>query len=471
MIRPIALAAVLALGAVPASAQQPATTVRLTLDPMAAPVPSLKYRLLPELRDRQRGNALLLYYRAYSPEWQAHRRTPKYLARVVTSNEKPLHDVKPADLPSLEGATARILKEVDRGARRSYCDWEQNQRLREEGIGMLLPDLQGLRELASLLKLRARQELLAGRYDQAARTLQTGMALGRHVAEGPTLIHSLVGVACATQMLQAVDDWIERPGAPNLYWALTDLPRPLISMRSGLEGERFVEDWLFPGYREWLDDPRAVPPAGTRTNLEKLTGVYELEGTARTWVPLLVALKTYPRAKRFLRQHGRSAAEVEAMSPLQAVFLYEVHLYDVAYDDMRKWANLPYVEAAPHVRQVIDRVNALSKREGLSTLTALLVPAVGRVFATQVRLERKVAALRCVEALRLHAAAHGGKLPAKLDRVTEAPLALDPVTGKSFEYRLEGNKATLTGPAPAGEQASAGNTIRYELTVRNPKGK
>jgi hypothetical protein len=474
MIRPIALAVLLGLAvavcparAAPEKDQQP-PPIRLTAEPAAAPVPALKYTLLPQLRDRKRGNALLLYYRAFSPEWQGHRRTPKYLEKLADANEKRLRDLKPAEVDALaNGYNRRMLGEVDRGARRTYCDWEQNQPFREEGIGLLIPDIQGLRDFASLLKLRARQELLAGEYARAARTIQTGIQLGRHASEGPTLIHCLVGVACISAMLSVVDDWIERPGAPNLYWALTDLPRPLISMRNGIEGERFLMDWLFPGYREWLDDPRAPSPAPARTSLQQYA--YLLEDSPnpyRTLVPLLVALKTYPRAKRFLRQKGRSAREVEAMPALQAVYLYEINQYDVAYDDLRKWANLPYAEAAPHIRRASLRARERARRDGLPSLAGVLLPAVEKVLAAPARIERKVAALRCVEALRLHAAAHGGKLPARLDEITEVPIPLDPRTGKPFDYRRDGDRATLTGPAPSGETANLNNTIRYELTIR-----
>jgi hypothetical protein len=159
------------------------------------------------------------------------------------------------------------------------------------------------------------------------------------------------------------------------------------------------------------------------------------------------------------------------MPALQAVFLYEVHHYDVAFDDMRKWTNLPYAEAAPHLRRATERARGLSQREGDSSIAGLLLPAMGNVFAAQVRVDRKVAALRCVEALRLHAAANAGKLPPKLAEVVAVPIPSDPFTGKSFEYRLEGNKATLTGPPPTGELANLGNSIRYELTMRPAKEK
>src|SRR5205823_1759147 len=55
-----------------AGAQPPAepeiAVRKLTVTPAAAPVPALKYKLLPDLRETTPGNAALLYYRAFSPE-------------------------------------------------------------------------------------------------------------------------------------------------------------------------------------------------------------------------------------------------------------------------------------------------------------------------------------------------------------------------------------------------------------------
>jgi hypothetical protein len=296
--------------------------------------------------------------------------------------------------------------------------------------------------------------------------------LARHAVAGPTLIHYLVGVSCAAIMLTVVDDWVERPDAPNLYWALTDLPHPLLSMRNGLEGERLFIDWVFPGYRELLDDPGASPSlARAQTSLQKYAGMLDMTGQSRPWGPLVGALRTYPRAKRFLREQGRDAAQIEAMPALQVVFLYEIHKYDVAYDDLRKWVSLPYAEAAPHIRRTVERSRAAQPGGDTSTIAALLLPAIDRVLVAPVRVERKIAALRCIEALRLHAAGNGGKLPARLDQITAVPIPLDPMNGKPFTYRVEGDKAVLTGPPPAGETANLSNSIRYELTLRTPKRK
>jgi hypothetical protein len=91
---------------------------------------------------------------------------------------------------------------------------------------------------------------------------------------------------------------------------------------------------------------------------------------------------------------------------------------------------------------------------------------VSRAVPAAARLDRRVAALRCVEALRLYAAAHGGEPPARLADVHEVPVPADPVTGQPFDYRLEGDRAVLSAPPPPGEVPDARNSLRYELTFK-----
>ena len=55
-----------------------------------------------------------------------------------------------------------------------------------------------------------------------------------------------------------------------------------------------------------------------------------------------------------------------------------------------------------------------------------------------------------IEAIRLYAAGHDGSLPPSLEAITEAPVPIDPATGKSFDYKVDGSTATLTAPAPPG---------------------
>src|SRR5207253_1633429 len=88
-----------------------------------------------------------------------------------------------------------------------------------------------------------------------------------------------------------------------------------------------------------------------------------------------------------------------------------------------------------------------------------------KVWHAQTRIEQRIALLRHVEAIRLHAAANDGKLPATLTEI-KVPLPDDPFTGKPFRYRLDGATAHLQGTPPKGEEKSPGFNVHYEITVR-----
>ena len=93
----------------------------------------------------------------------------------------------------------------------------------------------------------------------------------------------------------------------------------------------------------------------------------------------------------------------------------------------------------------------------------MFLPTVEKVFLARLRVDRQIAALRTVEAIRLYAAANDGKLPASLDAIAAVPIPLDPTTGQAFQYALSGDKATLIGAVPPGEQPTY--AIRYEITI------
>ncbi len=101
--------------------------------------------------------------------------------------------------------------------------------------------------------------------------------------------------------------------------------------------------------------------------------------------------------------------------------------------------------------------------ESSNPLFTLVAPALLKTRWASVRLERQLAGLRGAEALRLYTAAHKGKVPAKWSDITEAPLPIDPVTGKGFDefYQVKDGRAVLEVPAPPGQPVVVGR--RYEL--------
>jgi hypothetical protein len=435
---------------------------KLALRPAGPNVPALKFQLLPELRDSTPGNAALLYQRAHAPEWQFYRRMPGFekLFEIPTT---PLKELPRKDYDWL--LTSSMLKEVDLAARREYCDWEMTPRIRTDGIGLLLPDVQGMREFGSMLAARARFHMADGHYAECVHSLQTGMALGRHIAEAPTLINALVGIAISQIMLGQVEDLIQQPNAPNMYWALTMLPRPYIDMTKSMQGERIMiqaetarfglSETTPMTVKQQLDMLRTFRQYGLLTGPE---WVGELEMVA-------VATKLYPRARQALIDEGRPAAEVDALPVIQVVMLNSLRHFRRYQDEMYKWWSVPYAESREGAAQVDAQL-----KEAKRTLAGLpfteLLPAVDKVRFASVRLDRRIAALRCVEALRLYAAAHQGKLPATLADIKGVPVPLDPVLGQPFVYQVTATGATLQAPPPGKQSPNQSNSLTYDITLQ-----
>jgi hypothetical protein len=94
------------------------------------------------------------------------------------------------------------------------------------------------------------------------------------------------------------------------------------------------------------------------------------------------------------------------------------------------------------------------------SLAGLLLPATMKVLQASNRVDRRIAALRCVEAIRLYAAEHG-RLPNTLEAVRSVPIPNNPTTGTPFEYEIDGERTILTVPSP-----SRTTSAKYEIRIR-----
>jgi hypothetical protein len=180
---------------------------------------------------------------------------------------------------------------------------------------------------------------------------------------------------------------------------------------------------------------------------------------------LLVA-RAYPMAKAALIELGRPPEQVEAMPALQVVLLYSLEQYRRLRDAMFRWAEVPYWQAVGGLRRADEELKAAraSGAEGLPIASTFL-PAINRVFAARTRVDRRIAALRTIEAVGLYAAAHDGKLPLQLSDVTDVPVPIDPMTGSAFGYSIDGDKFTLLGPAPPTERPNPTDILQYEVKL------
>ena len=260
MNRTLTLLAVLVAGGPAAQAQTDHPPLTITLRPAAEPVPALKYRLVPERRALVPGNAATFYHRGIQLVIQrrasdAAVEKPQGKARQESAEEQianwvsgPISGIPRDEARKQLGHYEAALKEAELGAGRSSCDWEFDRRA--EGITLLLPEIQEMRPLARLVALRARLAILDGQVDEAMHWIETGLVMGRHVGQGPTIIQALVGIAIDNVMLRCLDELIQVPGTPSLYWALADRPRPFVDMRRPMEGERYMLEKELPGLEE-----------------------------------------------------------------------------------------------------------------------------------------------------------------------------------------------------------------------------
>lgn len=433
----------------------------LSVEAAAAPRPSLKYRLLPEPREISTGNAVQLYYRAMLPESFSHRQRPKIDEDMKRWQSIPLADLPKNELDWLR--TYPALLDCEKGARRHHCDWEMTQRLLEGGVSTRVGDMPPVRELSRLLMLRARLELAEGKPDAAVRTLATNFALSRHVGHNPMLICSLVGAACAAQGMAEIEELIQTPGAPNLYWALTALPTPLIDFSIGVDGERLMLEGTLP---EMMTRDRAMSVDETGRLLDRFSEISRMmdigDGALVMQKFMLAATAEglAPESRKRLESAGFKAELVKQMPSVQAVMLDWSQQYYELFDEQVRLSHLPYWQARPKI-VALDN----DKRWKSIPIFGQLLPSVSRAIFSGTRLDRHVAALRTVEALRLYAAAHG-KFPARLTDMVDTPIPLDPVTGESFEYRLDGENAILRARVPMGEEPNISNSLGYVIALR-----
>jgi hypothetical protein len=274
-------------------------------------------------------------------------------------------------------------------------------------------------------------------------------------------------------MAAEIDELIGHSNAPNLYNALTDLPVPFIGFRTGLQGERIMLYGTFPGLYDSAIDLEAG--SMTATQIEECVTVLlrfnddkkNVYSDRKTLAQAILA--KHEVAKKALIASGRPREKVEAMPHVQVALLHSLLEYDTLLDQVIMWHNLPYWESAARFKD-LETMNRKEREADPSApaiaLTQLSFPDTERAAFLRAKLDRKIALLRTVEALRVYAAEHDRKLPRRLADIKEVPVPIDPMTGAAFEYELDGDVAHLRASAPAKATPSVDNSVTYELRIR-----
>ena len=469
--------AAVALAQPPKDPPAPTVDVRaFAAAPAAAPSPALKYEFLPRQRERVPGNAALDYHRAHALR-PSYPRDPKEAQKLEEKlgawNDSPVEKLPLAEVKKYLAGFSQTFRTLDAAAKADRCDWALNDRLTVGNIDLLLPEAQMFRELARAQKFRIRADLAENDFADAVKNLQVGFRLGKDVGEGPTLIQSLVGIAITAIFLNEVEQLIRRPNSPNVYWALTTLPQPFLDPRVSLEGEGRLFDNLFPNAKALEKGPVSADKANAI--IEEMLSAFATMGAppgtgdvvgglgAAAYITLNGAA-----ARKQLVALGLPQEAVEKMPGAQAVALRAITVYRTFTDDQTKCFSLPYPDARAELAKARERASKLKNEasDHIVTVFAMTMPAVEKVHEAHSRTARRIAALRAVEAIRLHAALNDGKPPKALADVKAVPVPEDPYTLKPFVYAADGDAFTLSGPTPAGEKPNPSNTFRYEIALK-----
>jgi hypothetical protein len=343
---------------------------------------------------------------------------------------------------------------------------------------MLLPAVNDSRIFGRLLAAHSRIELAHGNFEAAIKDYRNAMGLGRQLAGNDTLVACLTAVTLSDVCsARQIETFVQQPGAPNLYWALSNLPTPLVDFRDAVDAELHSVELTFPEVLG-LEDAD-LTPAEWRARLLSLMEKAHVIADEKDWQPTAEYLdeaipRILPHAKEYLADRGASPEAIEKMSAEQILLLDVVKRNTETREEAAKWFPLPYPAASQGLLAVNERTKQQWKeRRDIVPLPQLSAGPLYACRRAQVRLDRRIAALRVLEALRIHAAAHGGQLPKLLTDVTEVPIPNDPVTEQPFEYILQGATAVLTGPERTDasrtrqllEQHLEAEQLSYEISI------
>jgi len=468
-------------------------TYEFVVDPAPESQPGLRFQMLPEQRLRRPGNAATAYYRAFRL-FQSHARPnsrEEHLECVRLCSFELMHrpggkvfdDAIATRVAPLLTSYADVFGALKIATNRTMCDWGivPGEMDEPETTNLQIDEFQDARPLARLVQLKARFEIFHHDYEEAFRTIQIGFQLGRDVAQCPTVLTGLIGMAISIEMQVLMMEMIAQPGSPNLYWTLVAAPRPFVDPLPGLHQEL---NWILrnPLIRE--ADREHTPDEWKQIVADSLVLLHKLQSGGESDVKGDSDQNTSEDAEKLIfREAGRAKQElmsfgfekkIAGMSDAQVIVLHEALALRHKRDEVLKRIYLPYHQAIPLIRALFDAernsigpVRIADLKETIPLFQEMLpLSSITPALTGSIRLDRLLVRLRTIEALRLHAATHDGKLPAALSDITAVPIADDPITGGPIIYKLDGETAILEFPSPNSIASYAEITT---VTVRKTK--
>ena len=196
-------------------------------------------------------------------------------------------------------------------------------------------------------------------------------------------------MAIGDRILERLDEWVQQPGAGNLYWALAALPRPLIRFNDAFDMERRLFELKFPELTD-LDRPRSADEwqrvaQGIRNwavEVSKMEHIGDVK--AKSVTKQQIAPERLAQARLYLRDTTKLPAErVEAMSEAEVEVRYTVALQREIENDYEKWFLLPFALSLPEAEKRNAALQAEGERRELYPLTSILLPIKANLIASE----------------------------------------------------------------------------------------
>jgi len=180
-------------------------------------------------------------------------------------------------------------------------------------------------------------------------------------------------------LLEEVDGLMQMPDSPNLYWALTALPDPMIDTHSSLENEREVLFVEFPQLRN-LESEVLSPAQASAIASDFMKKIQTLGGGMddapfRGLFSVGWVMVHYSDAKEFLARKGYSQERIEMLPAAQAVLIYQKQEYLEMLDNLFKWFEIPYSQAQSRLKKGEQQIDEHQRNKGIKvpTITAMTI--------------------------------------------------------------------------------------------------
>jgi hypothetical protein len=411
------------------------------ITPKVPPVPALKYQLLfDNYMVRRPGNAAICYLRAAL--WQSQ------FDNSIINNALEAYDKgdmatfrKTADV--YIGSSRYI--DLDLGAHCEDCNWEDP--MRDYGYKTLLPQLSNIRFLDRWIKMRAFDQLLDGKIDDALATARLGYELARNLGKETIVVSGLVSLSITRDMDEVLTKIMNDPRSPNLYWVLCDFPAQKPMLQRDWAGERLEIALGVPNMEKVVDGKEISADQWREVfdAMKEMVTAFSDPSPGPTTNPVTDSSPDILREARthYSQNHHIVGNAINNIDPAAAIGEFYFLTYEAADDDLSKLSGLPYPLLLAGAKNYELQKWKQYKQQQPANIFLVSHPALSNAAFQYAFTDRQISGLMTVEAIRAYAAAHQNQLPAKLSDILDTPAPVNPATGLPFEYKVDGDHAVV----------------------------